>query len=184
MRDTFKGKVGRWFVVGGLLLLMGITSVGYVQAAGLSEDEIDWLTYMREEEKLARDVYLYLFGIYGSRIFNNISGSEQTHMGAIKTLLDRYEITDPVGTNDKGVFTNQDLQKLYDALTLQGSASLVEALKVGVFIEETDIDDLTAAIASTRRKDIKTVCSQLPKGSLNHLKAFVSNLSRHGVIAE
>ena len=61
MQDRFKGKAGRWFVVFGLLLVMSITSVGYVQAAGLTDEEIDWLTYMREEEKLARDVYLYLY---------------------------------------------------------------------------------------------------------------------------
>ena len=101
MRDTFKGKAKRWFVVGGLLLLMSITSVGYVQAAAvLSEDEEYWLTYIREEEKLARDVYLFLHDMYGSLIFDNISVSEQRHMDAIKTLLDRYGITDPVVDND------------------------------------------------------------------------------------
>ncbi len=97
MRHTFTGKAKRWFVIGGLLLLMGITSVGYVQAAALlSEAEINSLTYMREEEKLARDVYVYLHDMYGSPIFDKISVSEQTHMDAIKTLLDRYGIPDPV----------------------------------------------------------------------------------------
>jgi len=65
MKDRFKGKAKRWFVVGGLLLLMSITSVGYVQAAAvLSEDEIESLTYIREEEKLARDVYIYLYDMW------------------------------------------------------------------------------------------------------------------------
>jgi hypothetical protein len=69
-------------------------------------------------------------------------------------------------------------------MTAQGKRSLVEALKVGVFIEETDIDDLTAAIASTNRKAIKTVYGNLLQGSLNHLKAFVSNLAKLGVVCE
>jgi len=171
-------------VVGGLLVLVGITSVGSVQAAGLTDDEVYWLTYMREEEKLARDAYFFLYARWQSRIFNNISRSEQTHMDAIKTLLDRYGVPGPAKDNTPGEFTNPELQALYDKLIQQGSASLVEALKVGVFIEETDIDDLTEGIASTKHKDIRTVYSNLLQGSLNHLEAFCSNLEMQGIPCE
>ncbi len=184
MRDTFEGKAKRWFVIGGLLLLMGITSVGYVQAAALlSEAEIDSLTYMREEEKLARDVYLYLHDKWGSRIFDNISASEQTHMDAIKTLLDRYEITDPVKDDTPGVFSDV-FAGLYETLTDAGGVSLVEALKVGVFIEMTDIDDLTQGIAEAKRRDIVKVYTNLRKGSQNHWDAFCSNLVKLGETCE
>ena len=186
MKHPFKVSARKWLVVYGFLLLVSIASVGHVQAADLTltPTEEDWLTYMREEEKLARDVYLFLYAKWQSRIFNNISGSEQTHTDAIKTLLDRYGIPDPARGNVPGVFTNPDLQALYDKLIQQGSASLIESLKVGVFIEETDIDDLTAAIASTSHKDIKTVYSNLLQGSLNHLDAFCSNLEMQGVSCE
>jgi len=185
MKDTFKGKTKRWFVVGGLLLLMSITSVGYVQAAALlSEAEINSLTYMREEEKLARDVYLYLHDKWGSRIFDNISASEQTHMDAIKTLLDKYGIPDPVTSNEVGKFTNGSLGDLYEILAGAGSVSLVDALKVGVFIEITDITDLTEGIAATSRKDIKNVYTNLRKGSQNHWDAFCSNLVKRGEVCE
>jgi hypothetical protein len=180
MKNTFKGNLTRWFVVGGLLLLMSIISVGYVQAAGLSDDEIYWLTYMREEEKLARDVYLYLYDQYGSGIFYNISKSEQTHMNAIKTLLDRYGITDPAAGKGEGEFTDDFLGSLYKILTGAGSASLVDALKVGVFIEMTDIDDLKDGMATTDRRDIDKVYSNLLQGSLNHWDAFCSNLKKLG----
>ncbi len=179
MKDRFKGKAGRWFVVAGLLLLMGITSAGYAQA--LTADEIYWLKYMREEEKLARDVYVFLYDRWGSPIFSNISVSEQKHMDAIKTLLDRYGIPDPAAGKAPGDFTNDELKTLYYNLTEQGKVSLVEALKVGVFIEETDIADLNKGIASTRRRDIRTVYSNLLQGSLNHLDAFCSNLAKLGV---
>ena len=171
-------------VVGGLLVLSGITSVGSVRAAGLTDEEVYWLTYMREEEKLARDVYLFLYDKWGSPIFSKISASEQTHMDAIKVLLDRFGIADPANGQSRGAFTNQDLQALYGDLIKQGSVTLVEALKVGVFIEETDIDDLNAGIASTNRNAIKTVYGNLLQGSLNHLKAFVSNLANQGVVYE
>lgn len=138
---------------------------------------------MREEEKLARDVYIYLHNMYGSRIFSNLSVSEQTHMDRIKDLLDRYEITDPVGNNGLGVFESDKLQALYTKLTQDGGVSLVDALKVGVFIEVTDIDDLTEGIAATTPapRDIIRVYSNLLDGSLNHLDAFCSDLAKQGV---
>ena len=185
MRHTFTGKAKRWFVIGGFLLLMCISSVSYVQAAALlSEAEINSLTYMREEEKLARDVYLYLHDKWGSRIFDNISASEQTHMDAIKTLLDKYGIPDPVTSNEVGKFTNGSLGDLYEILAGAGSVSLVDALKVGVFIEITDITDLTEGIAATSRKDIKNVYTNLRKGSQNHWDAFCSNLVKRGEVCE
>jgi hypothetical protein len=119
--------------------------------------------------------------MWGSPIFSNISASEQKHMDAIKTLLVKYGIPDPAAGKGQGEFTNEEFNTLYYNLTRQGSLSLVDALKVGVFIEETDIDDLNKAIASTKRRDIRTVYSNLLQGSLNHLDAFCSNLARRGV---
>jgi hypothetical protein len=178
MKGRFKVKSGRWFVTGGLLLLLIITSVGYVQAAGLSDAEKYWLTHMREEEKLARDVYLFLYDTWQSRIFKNIAASEQTHMDAVKTLLDRYGLPDPAEGKDRGEFTNPYFQDLYSDLIQDGGVSLIDAFEVGVFIEETDIADLNAAIGTSTHKDLTTVFSNLLKGSLNHLKAFNSNLAR------
>jgi len=183
MQERFKGKAGRWFVVFGLLLVMTVTSIGFVQAASLSDEEEDWLTYMREEEKLARDVYARLYATWGKSIFNNIRASEQKHMDAIKTLLDRYGVVDPVTDDTVGKFTEK-FQTLYNELILAGSVSLIDALKVGVFIEETDIDDLEKAITSTTHRDIKKVYTNLMNGSYNHLAAFCSNLAKLGEACE
>jgi hypothetical protein len=54
----------------------------------LSEEEFSALLYMREEEKLARDVYLTLGAHWSLPIFQNIGQSEQAHMDAVKVLLD------------------------------------------------------------------------------------------------
>jgi hypothetical protein len=90
-------------------------------------------------------------------------------MDAMKTLLDKYSISDPAAGNGIGEFTKPDLQKLYDDLIQQGSISKVEALRVGVIIEETDIDNLTEGIATTRHNDIKDRVQQpvagLPESS-------------------
>ncbi|MGQ9644937.1 MAG: DUF2202 domain-containing protein [Thermodesulfobacteriota bacterium] len=142
----------------------------------MTDAEKDWLIFMCEEEKLARDVYLYLFEKWGSPVFDNISASEQTHMDAIKALLVKYNTPDPTAGNGEGVFVDEFLRDLYKTLTDAGSVSLVEGLKAGVFIEMTDIKDLTAAIAETERIDIERVYTNLRKGSQHHWDAFCSHL--------
>ena len=141
----------------------------------LSADEQAALVYMREEEKLAHDVYVTLYAKWGLPVFQNISGSEQSHTEAVKMLLDRYGVADPASPN-VGVFTDPTLQKLYNDLTAQGSQSAAEALKVGAAIEEIDILDLEKRLAQTDKPDIQQVFNNLMRGSYNHLRAFVMNL--------
>lgn len=146
----------------------------------LSSGEIAGLVKMREEEKLARDVYTTLGKQWGSQIFVNISSSEQTHTTEIKNLLDQYSITDPVVTDTVGVFNDSALQKLYTDLVAQGSTSLVNALIVGATIEDLDIADLTKLISETQNQNIISVYTNLANGSRNHLRSFVRNISMNG----
>lgn len=146
----------------------------------LSSDEESILKYMREEEKLARDVYITLGNQWAARIFDNISESEATHMAAVKILLDRYELGDPAADQPVGTFTHPDLQALSDSLISIGQSSLIDALKVGATIEEVDIIDLTDALEYVDNQDIRYVFDNLMKGSRNHLRAFVRNLNVQG----
>ena len=143
----------------------------------LTTAETYWLTYMREEEKLARDTYLEMYAMYGSYVFTKIASSEQNHMDAIKTLLDRYGVADPAAGNGRGEFTNSHLQDLYQQLIDKGRLSLTDAYEVGVIVEETDIADLEQAIAAAAHGDISNVYSNLLQGSFHHLSAFQSRLS-------
>jgi hypothetical protein len=143
----------------------------------LTQAEADSLLFLREEEKLARDVYLVLFDETGKKTFSNIAASEQRHMDSVKTLLDAYGLADPVGADTPGVFSNPDLQKAYDTLVAQGSQSLAEALKVGVAIENLDIEDLQALLAIDPSADITQVAQSLLKGSENHLASFTRLLA-------
>ncbi|MBN1302553.1 MAG: DUF2202 domain-containing protein [Melioribacteraceae bacterium] len=158
----------------------------YSQAADvygeIDEDERNDLIFMREEEKAARDVYLKMYELHNLRVFRNIARSEQKHMDAIKILLDRYGIADPVGENPAGVFENDELQDLYNTLIAKGSESLTSALEAGALIEETDILDLKEALEVLEdNSDIAIVYNRLLKGSNNHLRAFVKNLARLGI---
>jgi hypothetical protein len=148
--------------------------------SALSEVEIAGLLLMREEEKLARDVYTILGDKWGIKVFSNIAGSEQTHMNAVGDLIKKYNLTDPVVDTSIGVFTNPDLQKLYTELTERGLTSSAEALQVGALIEDLDIYDLERLIGETYKTDIISVYQNLQKGSRNHLRAFTKQITRSG----
>jgi hypothetical protein len=150
------------------------TSVLDIPASDLSPEEAAALLFMREEEKLARDVYNALHAIWGQPTFTNIASSEQMHMDEIKLLLDRYGLADPALA--PGSFTDPDLQVLYDQLVAQGSVSLANALKVGAAIEEIDILDLQERLAQTDNADLQQAFNNLMNGSYNHLNAFAGVL--------
>ena len=153
-------------------------ALSQISVGELSEAEREGLRYMREEEKLAQDVYLTLYEQWGLPVFQNIAKSEATHTEAVKTLLDRYGVEDPATNQEIGHFTNPTLQALYDQLVADGSQSLADALRVGAAIEEIDILDLEEQITNTDQADIQLVYDNLMKGSRNHLRAFTSTLAK------
>lgn len=142
----------------------------------LTSDEVQDLRYMREEEKLARDVYLTLYERWNAALFANIASSEQRHMDAMLRLLIRYGIADPAAGNPIGQFSDPDLQTLYDSLVAKGSKRRLKAFKVGGFIEESDIRDLSSAIDRSSVDRIDTVYGSLLCGSRNHLRAFAQKI--------
>jgi len=152
--------------------------------SGLSAAEVADIQYMVEEEKLAHDVYVTLGGIWDTPVFFNISRAETTHMSAVGTLVDGYGLTDPVGDNPVGVFTNPELQSLYDDLIAKGSGSLIDALEVGALVEEVDIADLLKSIDETTAPDVAAVWQRLLSGSQSHLNAFTTQLTNLGVSYE
>ena len=147
-------------------------------AEDLSQAEREALLFMREEEKLARDVYQALSARWNVQVFSNISKSEQRHMDALLCLLQKYNLTDPVGANGPGVFQNADLQALYTSLTEQGSVSKEAAFRTGALIEDLDIRDLMSAMPDMNNADIQAVFEELTKGSRNHLRAFTKQLDQ------
>jgi hypothetical protein len=150
----------------------------------LNATEQSSLAYMREEEKLAHDAYVYLDGLWGSslRAFGNIANSESTHAEAVRQLLLRYNQADPAATLGAGEFANATLQGLYRQLTVAGIPTLIDALKVGAAIEELDMVDINRALADIDNQDIRLVYDNLLKGSRNHLRAFVKTLAQQGVV--
>ncbi len=146
----------------------------------LNEFELSSLKIMREEEKLAHDVYVTLFAKYGKSIFENIGASENTHTDPVFTLLKKYGIEDPVKNNAVGVFQDTTLQKIYDLLVFEGSVSVLNAYKVGATIEDLDIYDLNQWMVNVDNQDLSFVYQNLNKGSRNHLRSFYAQVLSEG----
>ena len=146
----------------------------------LTEAEINTLLWMREEEKLARDVYIKMTEYYPANIFSNIAAAEQKHFDAIGRKLDQYGIPD-VALTEMGVFYDQDLQRMYDDFVKEGQVGYVEALWVGVAIEEADLVDLSVAIDETDSRPLKRTYSRLLIGSQHHLDSFIKLLEKEGI---
>ena len=176
-------------------LLVTLVSPLYADETGLSELEIEDLTFMREEEKMARDVYMELYQYYKERgtelfILANIAVSEQRHMDAMLNLLDKYQLSDPAAGLERGEFDNDVLSALYENLVSDsdanrpildepmsgGKLSPEAALQVGAWIEERDMIDILHAIENTSRADIVRVYTKHLCGSREHLRAFVKHL--------
>ncbi len=143
----------------------------------LNQAERDGLLKMREEEKLARDVYTYLYDLWQNPVFSRISQAEQRHMDAVGALLAKYGLTDPVDGMGHGQFNSQEMQELYYDLTSKGTATQEDAFLVGAAIEDLDIKDLGELLSTTDNEDIQTVYQNLVKGSRNHMRAFGSRLA-------
>jgi hypothetical protein len=145
----------------------------------LTEDEVSGLLGMRQEEKLARDVYLALFERWQHPVFR-IHRAEQRHMDALAGLLTRYELDDPVADETPGVFADPVYAALCAELIEAGQGSLLDAFEVAARIEEMDIVDLREATAATTHADIRWVYDNLQRGSRNHLRAYAGRIELLG----
>ena len=168
---------------------------------GLDATEASHLTFMREEEKLARDVYLALAALYpDQQIFNQIATrAEQTHTDTMRDKLDQFNLPDPnPNTNNLpsslGVFTGDEwgwyFMEKFELLTAKGEISKLDALYVGAFIEELDMYDIAVCpqimidrgfpspcgLEYTDESALQTAYSSLISGSESHLRAYVRQI--------
>jgi hypothetical protein len=148
---------------------------GTASAGQLTQQDVEHILLLREEEKLARDVYLTLGEKWNVPVFRNIAQSEARHMSVMKMLIDKYGLQDPVTDDTVGRFTRPEFTELYGELVALGSGSLAAAYGVGVKIEELDIKDLKDALTTVQSTDVRRVYQNLLRASENHLRAFSMN---------
>lgn len=181
-----------------------VVSASKTVSSALDHAETTHLVFMREEEKLARDVYLTFAQWYPQQpVFQQIGeGSEQKHTDTMRDKLAQYAIPDPnPQTNNLpssiGVFTGADygwyFTEKFAQLTKKGAESELSALYVGALIEELDMYDIVkcpkaiveqdpeieengCGLDYTDEKALKKSYQNLVDGSGNHLRAFVGQI--------
>ena len=183
MKTTWKTRTALGLATAGLLTV-GWTTTVYAAptptptptATATADTTLSTnLTHMRDEERLARDIYTTLAAKYSQAApFVNIARSEQVHFDTMGLLLTRYGVADPSAGKNPGTYADPALQSLYDKLLASGSESLAKAYDVGVAVENLDIADLKAAISQTSQADVKAAFTNLMNGSANHLAAFTA----------
>ena len=166
------------------MLIVALTSFTIVKKQNLSDEEKKAIIYLREEEKLARDVYTVLYDKWNLRVFENIKASEQRHMDAMLMLIETYDLQDPVKNDETGKFTIPEITAIYKELIDKGLSSETDALLVGATIEDMDIADLQKAIERTEDDMQKNIYGRLLQGSENHMRAFTRNLQSRGATYE
>lgn len=143
-------------------------------------DDIDIsnLVFMRQEEKLAADVYRALGAKWDHPAFSNIEESELFHQAEVVAQLARFGIEDPIAHLGPGEFDDPAMAEMYRSFVARGLESLDEAMRVAGHIEELDIADLRARRCGV--PEIDRLYDLLELGSHNHLRAFVINLAYMG----
>ena len=149
-----------------------------INTIDLSDTDIEALLFMLEEEKLARDTYEFLDSEWGLIQFANIKISEQSHMDAIITLLERSKT--PYTILPYGEFDDDHLQGYYNQFVENGQLSQGNALQIGATIEDLDIVDLQEFIDHAESPSVIKVFESLKCGSGNHLRSFVSSIELLG----
>ena len=151
-----------------------------VTPAPLTALETANLLHLRNEEKLARDVYRTLAGKWNCPAFTNIAGAAQRHLDAVGLLMAKYGLQDPAPDDTVGVFADPEFTQLYTTLTQSGAKSLLDAFKAGVEIEQADLASLKTALSQTDKSDIQWVLGNLQRASSNHRRAFTRHVEAGG----
>ena len=131
------------------------------------------LTEMREEERVARDLYEQLADTSGSLVFTRIAASEQRHLDAVENLMEMQGMDPDAAGRTVGEYAVPSLQTAYDTWLDQGTESAEEAFTVGVDLETQDIADLKTLDPASGTPAERVVAALL-QGSRHHLAAFTA----------
>ena len=172
----------------------GSTNEPLQEPVELSEELKDSITYMFNEERLAKDVYLAINEVQPVfQLYKIATDSETQHIDAVDDLAIKYDLNvtsyDPTlepydSDRTPGRYNVAHVQELYDLLYAKGIQSERDALEVGCMVEVVDVNDLNEYIEQAKDSnvlDIENTFTSLRDGSYNHYWAFDKGLKDIGV---
>ena len=175
-----------------------VTDALNAEKSTLTQELKDSITYMYNEEKLAREVYLNVNEKQPlKQLYNIATKSEIKHEKAVNDLAVKYDLNitlypdteEPYDQQSldeygSGQFAVVDIQELYDVLYDKGIQSQKDAFEVGCMVEVTDINDLNQYMkqaSDANAKDVLAIFDYLREGSYNHYWAFDKGLKNSGI---
>ena len=150
----------------------------------LDPEQKDRLYFIYQEEKVARDVYIYANEKWPDEgTFASIKNSEQRHIDSAEQLCINYGIDLTAideSESGQGEFDDDYLQALYeDQIDLINEGDLLAAVQVGLAVENIDIGTLTESITSMDMPaDVIQTYEILREGSYNHRESFEAAIAR------
>ena len=173
-------------------------AINSTEKSDLTQELKEAITYMYNEEKLAKDIYLNVYKMQPiKQLYNIASKSEVKHEEAVVDLAIKYDLNITLYPDTQPPFVQKDIdsyasgkypvvaiQELYDMLYDKGIQSSKDALEVGCLVEVTDIDDLDKYMAyaqTSNASDVLSVFDFLRDGSYKHYWAFDKGLKNIGV---
>lgn len=161
----------------GLLDLPALAQGGPAPSLDAS-GEAALLRQMRDEEKLARDVYDRFAPT--DPLFATLADAERRHFDAVGRLMASRGLPDPAAAAAPGAFGDPATTALYEALVARGTTP-VTRFEVAAEIEETDLDDLRRALERVASPDVRAVFENLARGSRNHMRHVDARLTALGI---
>jgi hypothetical protein len=111
--------------------------------------------------------------------FGTLGRSESRQMAAVKVLLSRYKIEDPVAGR-RGEFRRPELRPPLPHRRAPGPRSRRDALEVGMRLERAEIRALHARLLTAAYPDVRRLLTQLKQASTNHLHLLEHQLEEAG----
>lgn len=143
--------------------------------ASLSADEIEFLFALREDEKMARDLYTVFAAKYSTAPqIDRIAAAENSHIAYVEAVLDYYEISYPAMTA-AGLFEDAKRQAIYNELA-DKSGTLLEVYATMAAVEEESVSAYKSVQSEITNENIALVITNMIKASSNHLKAAVCQI--------
>ncbi|SFV61276.1 Uncharacterized protein MJ0754 [hydrothermal vent metagenome] len=168
------------------------------EKSNLTPELQDSITYMYNEERLAKDIYLNVYERQPiKQLYNIATKSEIKHEQAVNDIAIKYDLNitqypdtdipydkDSIAKYGSGEYAVEAIQELYNMLYNKGINSEQDALEVGCMVEVTDIDDLDKYISqasASNASDVIEVFNFLRDGSYKHYWAFDNGLKNMGI---
>ena len=146
----------------------------------LNNTEKEMLINARKNEKLAYDYNYTMFSKWGMPVFNHMATKLLANNDALKKMLNKYGLTDPINDMQIGKYSDNELQSKYDSAVAKGNESLKNAYIEAANIEEQMIKFYRDASDKVDNQDLKLLFDNLRVRAEHSFAAFVRNLYRFG----